>query len=188
MIGNMMVSPRIRPQTFGEQYINNWQSFPERYMLTSTKTAIDNMMKEIEALKEGEVSTAGLQKLKTSNRDQVRCCKDMTELARAVIGEITTYATKKLEKIYALELCQSDKLLKAQKAFAKCVVLNVKDEKVAANPKLHSLFLSYRGNPIRATEYIYFYFPQLETLNIQEQWIAFISLINAYLEIGRAHV
>lgn len=182
MIGNMMVSPRIRPQTFGEQYINNWQSFPERYMLTSTKTAIDNMMKEIEALKEGEVSTAGLQKLKTSNRDQVRCCKDMTELARAVIGEITTYATKKLEKIYALELCQSDKLLKAQKAFVKCVVLNVKDEKVAANPKLHSLFLSYRGNPIRATEYIYFYFPQLETLNIQEQWIAFISLINAYLE------
>ena len=38
-----------------------------------------------------------------------------------------------------------DKLLEAQKAFVKCVVLSVKDEKVAANPKLHSLFLSLWG-------------------------------------------
>ena len=70
MIGNMMVSPRIRPQTFGEQYIT-LQSFPERYMLTSTKTAIDNMMKEIEALKEGEVSTAGLQN--SRRQTGIRC-------------------------------------------------------------------------------------------------------------------
>ncbi len=184
MIGNMMISPGIRPQTFGEQYINNWQSFPERYMLTSTKTAIDNMMKEIEALKEGEVSKAGLQKLTTSNRDQVRCCKDMTELARAVIGEITTYATKKLEKIYALELCQSKRFLAAQKAFVKCVVLDMTQKEEVVNPELEKLFLNFdpKRDVIKATEYIYFYFPKLAGLPRPDQWAAFISLINAYLD------
>lgn len=182
MIGNMVISPGIRPQIYEDQYEQNWNAFPAQHMLKPTKLAINHMIDEIKALEEGGVSTAGLKKLTTSNRDQVRCCKDMTELARAVIGEITTYATKKLEKIYALELCQSDKLLQAQKAFVKCVVLDTTKREVVVHPKLSSFFLSYKGNPIRATEYIYFYFPELETLSIPEQWIAFISLINAYLE------
>lgn len=184
MIGNMMISPGIRPQISGEQYIKNWQSFPKQYMPDSTKAAIDNMLKEIEALKEGEVSTAGLQKLTTSNRDQVRCCKDMTELARAVIGEITTYATKKLEKIYALELCQSKRFLAAQKAFVKCVVLDMTQKEEVVNPELEKLFLNFdpQRDVIKATEYIYFYFPKLAGLPRLDQWAAFISLINAYLD------
>lgn len=184
MIGNMMISPGIRPQTYKEQYEQNWNAFPAQHMSESTKTAINNMLEEIKALEEGETSTAGLQKLTTSNRDQVRCCKDMTELARAVIGEITTYATKKLEKIYALELCQSKRFLAAQKAFVKCVVFDMTKKNAAVNPKLEKIFFSYnpRGNVIEVTEYIYFYFPKLGGLSRPDQWAAFISLINAYLD------
>lgn len=188
MIGNVVVSSGIRPQTSGDQYIKNWQSFPEDYMATHTKTAIKKLIDE-SLLYDPELepaSPAGLRRIAKSSRDQVRCCKDMTELARAVIGEITTYATRKLEKIYALELCNSDKFLMAQKEFIKCVVIERSEEKIAVSQKLQNLFLRCDGDPIKVTEYIYFYFPILSSLQKNEQWIAFIHLLNAYLGSGCA--
>lgn len=183
MIGNVVVSSGIRPQTSGEQYIKNWASFPSDHMTAETKAAIEKLINDSLPFgpESGEASPAGLRRLAKSSRDQVRCCKDMTELARAVIGEITTYATKKLEKIYALELCNSDRFLAAQKEFIKCIVLDRSKVKTTVNPKLQSLFMGFRGNPIKATEYIYFYFPYLAKLEKQNQWFAFICLINAYL-------
>lgn len=183
MIANMMVSPGIRPQTSGEQYAKNWDSFPADYMEAETKAVIQRLIQDVMALDpaSGTVSPAGLRRLAKSSRDQVRCCRDMTELARAVIGEITTYASKKLEKIYALELCDSDRFLAAQKAFIKTVVL-LRTEETVERLKLYDLFKACRGNPIVATEYIYFYFPKLADLQRNEQWIAFACLINAYLE------
>ena len=188
MIGNVVVSSGIRPQTSGDQYMKNWDFFPEDYMAAHTKTAIKKLIDE-SLLYDPELepaSPAGLRRIAKSSRDQVRCCKDMTELARAVIGEITTYATRKLEKIYALELCNSDKFLMAQKEFIKCVVIERSEEKIAVNQKLQNLFLHCDSNPIKVTDYIYFYFPKLSDLEKNEQWIAFIYLLNAYLGSGCA--
>ena len=94
MIVNILVSSGMRPQTTGDQYAHNWQSFPAKYMNSETKQRIHAMMTNL--------SSVGLKDLAKSSRDQVRICRDMTELARAVMGEISTWATKKLEKIYAL--------------------------------------------------------------------------------------
>lgn len=183
MIGNVMVSSGIRPQTSEDQYEKNWDSFPADHMTDETKAVIKSLIDESLGFdsESQEASPAGLRRLAKSSRDQVRCCKDMTELARAVIGEITTYATRKLEKIYALELCNSDRFLAAQKEFLKCVVLVQAEEGITVNPKLQQYFTDYDECPISATEYIYFYFPHLAKLEREDQWIAFICLINAYL-------
>lgn len=183
MIGNMVVSSGIRPQTFIDQYTKNWASFPEDYMTEETKASIEQLIKESLPYdpESPEASPAGLRRLAKSGRDQVRCCKDMTELARAVIGEITTYASKKLEKIYALELCNSERFLAAQKEFMKRVVLIQTETGIKENPTLKVLFDGCKTNPIMATEYIYFYFPSLAGLQKKDQWIAFICLINEYL-------
>lgn len=183
MIGNVLISPGIRPQTSGEQYIKNWDTFPSDHMTAETKRTINKLIVEslLSDPESGEPSPAGLRRLAKSSRDQVRCCKDMTELARAVIGEITTYATKKLEKIYALELCNSERFLAAQKEFIKRVVLDRSKEETTVSPTLQNYF--YRlNNPIKETEYIYFFFPLLATLQKDNQWIAFIHLLNAYPE------
>lgn len=186
MIGNVVVSSGIRPQTSEDQYTKNWASFPDDHMTGETKAVIQKLIDDSLSVdpESGEVSEAGLRRLAKSSRDQVRCCRDMTELARSVIGEITTYATKKLEKIYALELCDSNRFLEAQKAFIKRVVLAESETEIAVNPKLRNLFMSIRVKPITVTEYIYFYFPQLSKLRKDDQWIAFIHLLNAYLGIG----
>lgn len=182
MIGNMMVSSGIRPQTSGDQYAKNWNSFPSNHMEKGTKEAIRKLISDTMSFPPGSeaVSAAGLRRLTKSSRDQVRCCKDMTELARSIIGEITTYASKKLEKIYALELCNSDRLFAAQKAFIKCVVF-AESEEAAVNPHLKEIFY-LKDKPISVTEYFYFYFPKLNKLQKDDQWIAFVCLINAYLE------
>lgn len=44
---------------------------------------------------------------KRSARDQVRICFNIVELARAVHGELTSFAPKRMEKLLAFELCQS---------------------------------------------------------------------------------
>ncbi len=186
MIGNMVVSSGIRPQTYEEQYTKNWGSFPDDYMTAKTKAVIKELIDESLSHdpESQKASAAGLRRLAKSSRDQVRCCKDMTELARAVIGEITTYASKKLEKIYALELCNSDRFLAAQKEFIKRVVLIRSGDRIAVSPKLQNLFINFSGNPIIATEYFYFYFPYLAALQKEHQWIAFIHLLNGYLGSG----
>ena len=183
MIGNVLISPGIRPQTSGEQYTKNWDTFPNDHMTAETKRTINKLIVEslLSDPESGDPSPAGLRRLAKSSRDQVRCCKDMTELARAVIGEITTYATKKLEKIYALELCNSERFLAAQKEFIKRVVLDRSKEETTVSPTLQNYF--YRlDKPIKETEYIYFFFPSLATLQKDNQWIAFIHLLNAYPE------
>lgn len=184
MIGNVVVSSGIRPQTSGDQYMRNWNSFPSEHMTAVSKDKIRQLIDEslLYDPESQEASKAGLRRLAKSSRDQVRCCKDMTELARAVIGEITTYATKKLEKIFALELCSSQGLLFAQREFIKCVVLDPSGAEIKVRPKLKDLFMNFDGNSIATTEYINFYFPQLSKMEKDIQWIAFIYLLNAYLD------
>lgn len=160
IIGNVLVSTGIRPQTEDVQYVKNWESFPEKYMTVQTKKCIKYLI--------DNETKAGLSKLTKSGRDQVRVCKDMTELARAVMGEISTYATKKLEKIYALELCSSVRLLKAQRQLIRQVIFtefyNVnlnKETKLEKPVTMKELFMAQweylKKPPLGVTEYIAFF-------------------------------
>ncbi len=169
MIGNILLSPRIRPQTAATQYVKNWRSFPEKYMHKITKDRINQMI--------NEPRSVGLDILQKSSRDQVRVCKDMTELARAIMGEISTYATKKLEKIYALELCASPMLYEAQKALILPAI-------TACN--LHDMFIDFSYNPFSRTEYLYFYFPTVVSKlknDYEKQWTVFVNFINWAIEM-----
>lgn len=175
VIGNLLVSAGIRPQTSYTQYLRNWDSFPDKYMKLDTKKKIKAVILHPESV--------GLAQLESSGRDQVRVSKDMTELARAVMGEISTYATKKLEKIYALELCSSEKLLEAQRQLIRDIIsVRFYDEK-GRQLELREWFLSLKTDkPIKAAEYLFFYFPNLADLTKGMQWTAFVKLIELSLE------
>lgn len=62
MIGNVVVSSGIRPQTSGDQYTRNWDSFPGNYMTVETKTAIKKLIADSLPYdsESGDVSEAGL--------------------------------------------------------------------------------------------------------------------------------
>lgn len=100
MIGNIANSPQIRPDTCRDNYEKNWNvcSFIDGV----TKKEITELFKTF-----GSLTRAG--------RDQVKIVYNITELTRAIIGEITTNATRRLEKILALRLCHSDQLHEKQK-------------------------------------------------------------------------
>ncbi len=185
MIGNVLVSAGIRPQTETSQYTKNWQSFPKQYMTDQTKLSIAYLLTH--------KTETGLAELNTSGRDQVRVCRDMTELARAVMGEISTYATKKLEKIYALELCSSAKLLSAQRELIRLIIaekfyqVSLNKGPVLDGPvTIKELFMAQwdhlKKRPLSVTEYIAFYFPQLVNISDNEmQWTAFVYFLDACL-------
>lgn len=181
MIGNIVNSPQCRAQEYYDQYFSTWNKFPNKYMSDDTKLKIVKMI--------SDPSEVGLKTLDKSGRDQVRICKDWKELARAVIGEVTTYITKMLEKIYALELCLSDDLLKKQKELITKIV-EFKEYVPEEKNNLEEYFKnsSKRLNepktlPLYFTQYINHYFindiKHLETS--ESQWYAFASIINYVL-------
>ena len=178
MIGNVANSPGCRPQTWDDQYIQNWAPFAPKYMSSATKNEIDLLFKD--------PNTYGLQKKIKSGRDQCRMCKDWTELARAVIGEISSYISKLLEKIYALELCQSQRILEKQKELLKKIAKEEaykypKEEKLYT---LKELFINKWGfDPLEQTEYLKRFFTDLNKLsNKDAKWFGFATIINSVFE------
>lgn len=164
MIGNLMVSPRIRPMTANAQYVKNWEAFPNEYMTPQTKAAIRAIMDDLKGV--------GLTELKKSGRDQLRVCKDMTDLARAIMGEISTYPTKKLEKIFALGLCKSEILKEAQKELLhKAIDCLDKEKRI--------------NQSCAACEYLRFYFPGFfvkdKQTNKDYSWTLFVQLMTEYI-------
>ena len=164
MIGNLLMSPGIRPQTMDGQYNRNWKAFPEEYMNCQTKNEIGKMIVNPESV--------DLAELEKSGRDQLRVCKDMTDLARAVMGEISTYPTKKLEKIFALELCNSEILWEAQKALLKKAIGCLDADK-------------RKNQSCKACEYLRFYFPGFFVEDGQTKkdysWPLFVRLTTEYI-------
>jgi|GEM_PF-5170531 len=58
----------------------------------------------------------GVYRQSPARRAQVRAFHNIIDLARAVLGEVTTQPVKRLDKILALKLCQSRKLVARQRA------------------------------------------------------------------------
>ena len=188
IIGNVITSPKIGPQTSQEQYDINWNVFNSKYMSDKTKTTIQNMVVSIN--KSDDKSDEGLKKLKKSGRDQFRIYKDWTELARAVIGEITSYISNLLEEIYAQDLVKSDNLNKKQKDLLSEIVnynkYDYKTEDSVNKGSLEDLFKSF-DDCLERTEYIYDYLDKDKISahsEIQDlKWKIFASLISEFVTI-----
>ncbi len=137
MIGNIGCSPQIRPELFVFQYLENWDQCP----------AIDETTKA--KIRELYVTLGPIPR---SSRDQVRICYSITEVARAIIGEITTNAARRIDKIFALEICKSEHLGDFQ---TKLVMryLNKNYEPLKAG------FKSKEKQGFSCTDYLKYYFP-----------------------------
>ncbi len=90
----------------------NWEAPPRRPV---GPTAIDGTWLKCDFLDDATKAAvtqldARLRQPSRSARDQVRICHHVIDLARAVLGELTSYVAKRAEKHFALELCGSDAL------------------------------------------------------------------------------
>lgn len=92
MVGNLANSPQIRPSTKESQYISNWSGC--QFLDDRSKTAIQELFEKMPLMVR-------------ASRDQVRICYTIVDLARAFIGEVTSYVSRQLEEIMALRLCKS---------------------------------------------------------------------------------
>ncbi|MCK5125638.1 MAG: hypothetical protein KAR42_05240 [candidate division Zixibacteria bacterium] len=158
MIGNIGLSPRVRPEIFYHQYLENWDSCT--YLDGTTKKKIKELFQV-------------LQPMGRSSRDQVRICYNITELARSIIGEITSVTSRRLDKIFALQLCQSDTLKTKQILIIKRIIDRL-------DYRLKDGFKNTAG--FKQSEYIRYYMPDiLKTVmranSYEPQWYLYEKLI-----------
>lgn len=169
MIGNIANSPQVRPQTASSQ-MEKWNQL--HFLDDDSKGRIRRLLDE---------PPDGLGRLQKSGHDQVRICWDMRTLARAFCGEITTLATRRLEKLFTLELCGSDFLYETQKALLIRLVTNIETIGCTAESQgylLEQFAFSVRGKKgFEKEEYIKYFFPDCEKQEIEKQKIFYIALI-----------
>lgn len=164
MIGNIGQSPRVRPELYHSQYLQNWSHC--RFIDDTTKSKILDLFKP-------EVA-GGLKPMDRSGRDQVRICYNITELARSIIGELSTTTSRRLDKIFALQLCKSASLKTKQ-------INLIMELTTKLGSSLKTKF--FRSNGLGKSEYLRYYFP--DTLNIdmrrdrnyEPQWYLYENLI-----------
>lgn len=161
MIGNIGASPGIRPQIFYYQYLENWDQC--QFIDVKTQIAIMTLYSDL-----------GL--MDRSARDQVRICHNITEIARAIIGEITTVTSRRLDKIFALELCLSENFKEEQRILIKTLLRSF-------GPTLE---IAFRNQGAKAgfsfTDYIKYFFPDslqpcMKVNTFEPQWFLFEEFI-----------
>ncbi len=156
MIGNIGNSPQVRPQLYCYQYYKNWDNCA--CIDEFTKKKINDLYKTLDPMNR-------------SARDQVRICYSITELTRAIIGEITSVSSRRLDKIFALQLCKS-KTLKAQQIELITRIIT----KISTTLKQN--FSSSEKSGFKCTEYLKYFMPDVLKLKIDAQWYLYEQLIN----------
>src|SRR5262249_27271654 len=107
---------------------------------------------------------------------QVRVVFNIVELARAIIGEITSKATRRLEKILALRLCQSPELLFQQmqmfRAFLKTKGNEIKRRLLLTEPEDRII-------PWECLQYLRYYLPaEVWAITGEPRWQLVSFLVN----------
>lgn len=156
MIGNIGNSPQVRPQLYYYQYYQNWDNC----------TCIDKITKE----KINELYKT-LDPMNRSARDQVRICYSITELTRAIIGEITSVSSRRLDKIFALQLCKSQTLKAQQIELIQRIITKI-------STTLQQNFFSPEKSGFKCTEYLKYFMPDVLRLEVDAQWYLYEKLIN----------
>jgi len=136
LVGNLINSPKVRPVRWNNQYGLNWKY--SSALSETSKSLLEPLAKEM-----GE--------LRRATRDQCRICSNIVELARAFLGEMTCFFTRKLEKILALRLCRSKMLYSVQHEM---LTAFSKDE-----TRVNRVLTTVRDNGIKALEYGRYYLP-----------------------------
>lgn len=158
-IGNIANSPQVRPVDNEAHYLSNWNACPSRYMDEATKEAIRGLYQT-------------LPPLDRSGHDQVRIVYNITELARAIIGEITSDTTRRLEKILALRLCHSEGLHRAQSS----MLVRYMGQRGA---NLHTQIVNLPDDrKSKAFEYSWYYLPPLQQSNGEALWHLVENLVH----------
>lgn len=158
-IGNMSNSPKVRPATRQEQYVTNWDSC--QFLDSNTKDSIDKLFEYMPPLSK-------------SSRDQVRICHNIVDLARAFLGEVTCYVSRRLEKMLALQLCNSQKLHDKQKEMIN-KFLNDKKPYLERLVKNHTA----TNDMWHFFEYLFYYLPNnVKDLNGDQLWDLIETLID----------
>lgn len=152
-IGNIANSPQVRPPDNETHYLRNWDLCP--FIDDATKAAIRGLYQTLPALDR-------------SGRDQVRIVYNITELARAIIGEITSDATRRLEKILALRLCRSDGLHRAQTG----MLVRYMGQRGA---NLHQQIV---GNGVAGFEYCRYFLPPIQQSGGEALWHLVENLVH----------
>ncbi len=158
MIGNIGVSPYVRPEIFHYQYLENWDNCS--FIDDTTKQKIKDLFQT-------------LPPMDRSARDQVRICYNITELARSIIGEITSNTSRRLDKIFALNLCKSANLKTNQLLLVKKIIPRLGQE-------LKSGFVRVHG--FEKSEYLKYYMPdtlkpEMKVRSYAPQWYLYEQLI-----------
>jgi hypothetical protein len=104
MTGNITNWPHVRPVEVMKQLETNWTG--------STSFAPGTLQRIGELVSKGTFAGEDI----IGHRDQALFLYNITEAARSLFGGLTSYPSKKLEKIFALRLVLSDKLLARQRA------------------------------------------------------------------------
>jgi hypothetical protein len=104
MIGNITNWPNIRPTDVMKQLETNWTG--------STSFAAGTLQRITELINQGRFYTD--EDVILGHRDQSPFFYNIVEAARALLGELTSHFSRKLEKIFALRLVRSAELLKNQ--------------------------------------------------------------------------
>jgi hypothetical protein len=150
-IGNITLSPNLRPTPVASPPFRNWSEC--NLLDADTKLAIERLPDLV-----GSIDR--------SRRDQVRICTNVTELARAIIGEISCEASRRLEKLLALRLCRSERLLEEQRGLLQAM----QDEKTQWMTKVMPTSFEWRS-----CEYTRYY---LGTPSTKDAWPLFATLLN----------
>ncbi len=103
-----------------------------------------------------------LPKLKRAGRDQLKVVTNIIELARAFIGDVTTTTTRRLEKIYALRICQSKEIKKVAVRILKNALQNNLLENIKTGINLNA----HHTTPTHKFQYSKYYFPEMTELSL----------------------
>lgn len=112
-VGNLPKSPNPRPSSAKAQFFawKEWQVKNQYVLERATLQAIALIFIELPTWRQDDVNDED----QRARRDQVKLFHNITEAARAFIGEVTTFVAKKVEKLFAFRLCRSERLLAAQR-------------------------------------------------------------------------
>lgn len=127
-VGNMPSSPRDRPKGI-EQLLawRTWSIKNKAVLELTTMKAIEELFVRMPGRITEEIGDGEWER---ERRDQAKLFHNVTEAARAFLGEVTTTIAKRIEKIFALQLCRSGSLLAAQRELLSVYIESLSFEKL----------------------------------------------------------
>ncbi len=151
LIGNInntkrgTVLPRRVALQEGFDIPGNWKFIDERILNAESRRKIKELLNKLPLLER-------------AGRDRIKIITNIVELARAFIGDVTTTTTRRLEKIYALRVCQSRDIRDVSIGILKNATRNELLKRIKERVP--------QEMPTQRFEYCKYFMPDMKTLSI----------------------